>query len=414
MQRLSTGAGADVCDRCDTILGAPMERLFRLQNVATKRAERISSDEEERLRIGYEIKTGVRFAEHDGLPSVQTATIQADDTTVGSLTYGHAATLWRINLGWRRRAAREQLGFVLDVERGYWARNDQDAEDEDDPVSQRTQRVIPYVEDRRNCLLVEPADPLEAEEMASLQAALKNAIQVEYQLEESELAAEPLPSSADRRQIMLYEAAEGGAGVLRHLVEHPTALAQVARAALRLCHFDPDTGEDQRRAPGAREDCEAACYDCLMSYSNQLDHKLLDRQRIKMILTTLATAQVSPSPSSLSRAEHVAQLLRQCGSELEKDWLRFIDDRGLRLPSDAQVFIEPCQTRPDFLYQHEQTAIYIDGPPHDYAGRQQRDRVQTAAMEDAGYTVLRFRARDDWDAIVRQHPNLFGVRAEQA
>ena len=64
--------------------------------------------------------------------------------------------------------------------------------------------------------------------MASLQAALKSAIQVTFQLEDSELAVESLPSNQDRRVIMIYESAEGGAGVLRRLVEDPTALAQVA------------------------------------------------------------------------------------------------------------------------------------------------------------------------------------------
>jgi hypothetical protein len=44
--------------------------------------------------------------------------------------------------------------------------------------------------------------------MASLQAALKVAIQNEYQLEENEIEAEPLPSSDERRVILFYEAAE--------------------------------------------------------------------------------------------------------------------------------------------------------------------------------------------------------------
>jgi hypothetical protein len=35
------------------------------------------------------------------------------------LTYGDAATLWRINMGWKRRRADSLPGFVLDVERGY-------------------------------------------------------------------------------------------------------------------------------------------------------------------------------------------------------------------------------------------------------------------------------------------------------
>ena len=109
--------------------------------------------------------------------------------------------------------------------------------------------------------------------MASLQPAIKNAIQALYQLEDNELAAEPLPDWDNRRLILLYESAEGGAGVLRQLVSDPQAIKNVARKALELCHFDPDSGEDLRHAPGASEICEAACYDCLMSYSNQPDHR---------------------------------------------------------------------------------------------------------------------------------------------
>jgi hypothetical protein len=44
---------------------------------------------------------------------------------VGEIHYGHAATLWRINLGWRRRRNRDQYGFVLDTERGYWQRSEE-------------------------------------------------------------------------------------------------------------------------------------------------------------------------------------------------------------------------------------------------------------------------------------------------
>ncbi|MHB1789999.1 MAG: linear amide C-N hydrolase [Acidimicrobiales bacterium] len=76
----------------------------------------------------------------------------------------------------------------------------------------------------------------------------------------SELAVVSLPDRDERTSILLYEAAEGGAGVLRQLVEDPGALVRVARQALARCHFDPDTLADLRRAPRAREDCEAACY----------------------------------------------------------------------------------------------------------------------------------------------------------
>jgi very-short-patch-repair endonuclease len=244
--------------------------------------------------------------------------------------------------------------------------------------------------------------------MASLQAVLKNAIQVEYQLEEAELAAEPLPSRDNRRLLLFFESAEGGAGVLRRLIDDPEALARVARQALELCHFDPDTGEDRRRAPRAREDCEAACYDCLMSYSNQSDHGLLDRQAVRELLSRLGRARVDASAVEAPRAEHLAALKRQCASDLERRWLDFLESRGLRLPTNAQRLIEACRTRPDFLYAESLVAIYVDGPPHQYRERKERDKIQTTQMEDIGYTVIRFSDEEDWGAKIGSHPNVFG------
>ena len=229
--------GLDLCERCETPLGLPLTQLFRLQNVSTRRRDRINSDEEERIRLGYEIISAMRFGEQDGKRLAHAARVTLRGEDLASLTYGHAATLWRINLGWSRRKERAQYGFVLDVERGYWASNKQIVDDPEDPMSERHERVIPYVEDRRNCLLFEPAQALAREEMTSLMAALKNAIQVRYQLEDNELAAELLPDDEVARIILFYESAEGGAGVLRHLIDDAHGLGQVAREALAICHF---------------------------------------------------------------------------------------------------------------------------------------------------------------------------------
>ena len=409
---ITDGEGLDLCERCKTPLGTPLASLLRLQNVSTKRRDKINSDEEERVRLGYDIVTGFRFAEVGGHPSFRTATLEQDGIVLGHLTYGHATTLWRINLGWRRRRQKEQYGFVLDTERGYWARNEQMAdEDQDqDPFSARAARVIPYVEDRRNCLLFEPADSYSDAVMASLQAALKSAIQVQYQLEDNELAAEPLPGSGlqPRRLLLFYESAEGGAGVLRRLLDDPQAFVGIAKEALRLCHFHPDTGEDEHRAPRASEDCEAACYDCLMDYYNQRDHPLLDRQAIREILLQWTQAHVASAPASRSRTEHLDQLMRLAGSDLERCWLQYLDAHGHRLPSDAQKLIDACHTRPDFFYADCQAAIYIDGPPHDYLEQSARDAAQTECMEDHGYLVIRFGHRDDWAVKIAQYPHIFG------
>ena len=214
----------DTCELCQAPLEAPLHSLFRMQNVSTKRRDRINSDEEERMRLGYDLQTAVCFgganagngARRGAGPGsgMRVATVVGEDgRELLRLTYGHAATIWRINLGWRRRRDKEIHGFLIDTERGYWAANKEAVEaDPEDPMSPSLRRVVPYVEDWRNCLLIEPVGPLKLEEMASLQPALKNAIQVLYQVEDGELSAEPLPNADARRMILLVRVCRGWRG----------------------------------------------------------------------------------------------------------------------------------------------------------------------------------------------------------
>jgi ATP-dependent helicase YprA (DUF1998 family)/very-short-patch-repair endonuclease len=399
----------DLCESCGGGMRLSMKKLLRLQNVSTRRKDRISSDEEERVRLGYEVVTAIRFEEQGGRRRIRSGKASADGKDIIALEYGQAATLWRINLGWRRRQNKDQYGFVLDLERGYWQRSDVlDADDEDDPMSPKRDRVIPFVEDRRNSLVVRFEQELSDAEMASMQAALKTAIQVAFQLEDNELAAEPLPSSGPRRAILLYEASEGGAGVLRRLIHEPMALSTVAETALDLCHFDHETGDDIGKPPLLTEPCEAACYECLMTYSNQRDHALLDRRLIQPLLLQLRSAVVAIGPGPATRDEHLQVLERMSGSSLEREWLRFVNDYKLRLPDAAQRLIESCSARPDFIYSDSQTVVFVDGPVHEFPDRAKRDGEKQESLENAGFQVIRFTHRDAWLEIVKKHPSTFG------
>jgi very-short-patch-repair endonuclease len=136
-----------------------------------------------------------------------------------------------------------------------------------------------------------------------------------------------------------------------------------------------------------------------MSYVNQLGLALLDHHAVKTLLMNLSSAAVQASPTGTPRAEDLEQLKRKADYGLEKDWLDPLKRNKLRLPSDAQVYIETCRTRPDFLYTQFQTVVYIDGPTT-ILERHARDQAQTNSMEDLSYMVIRFSDTEDWDAKI--------------
>jgi very-short-patch-repair endonuclease len=146
-----------------------------------------------------------------------------------------------------------------------------------------------------------------------------------------------------------------------------------------------------------------------MSYTNQPDHGLLDRRTILPILRKLTEAQVASAPVASTRSDHLERLSRLAGSELEREWLRFLETRDHRLPTGAQELIAQAATRPDFVYDDQHTVIYIDGPVHEYPERQQRDVALTERLEDLGLTVIRFGRRDEWAATIDRYPNIFGA-----
>jgi len=395
----------EICDRCSAALdtASVIHDLVRLQNVSLKLAQRITCDEEERQRFGYRLTTSYRFPDVGGKLDRKDADVYAGGQLVMRLSYGDATTLYRINLGWINQRGNQPPGFLLDLERGYWSRNAADPDDPEDPIGARQARVVPYVNDTKNALVMrfEPARP--PSEMASLQAAFKEAIQKHYQLESRELSCEPMPSPRNRNEILFYEASEGGAGVLRQLVEDPKAIPLLAKKALEICHFDPETLEDK-----AVTTCGKACYECLLDYANQPDHLILDRYLIKNILTELAGAESRPAGGAGSRSQRMAYLRKLCDSGLEKKWLDLVDELVLRPPSDAQHLIESCSTKPDFFYREYNAAIYIDGPPHDETHQIKKDDEITNRLIETGYIVIRFHHQADWKEIFKKHPDIFG------
>ncbi|MGH3906994.1 MAG: DUF1998 domain-containing protein [Pseudonocardiaceae bacterium] len=144
------------------------------------------------------------------------------------LRYGDTATVRVTNLGRRRRrASGDSAGYWINVQTGYWLSERQaldatpdTAELEDAGAVARKQKVIPYVEDRRNILITRFArGPVDEQTALSVMHALERGIEAEFQLEDSELSSELLPDDGQLGRALFVESAEGGAGVLRRLVD---------------------------------------------------------------------------------------------------------------------------------------------------------------------------------------------------
>jgi hypothetical protein len=284
------GEAPEQCHVCRHPLAAShiISQLHRIENVGTREVERITANDEERRRQGFDLQTTFSFAQSR---AVTTRALEDLEGKVLTATFAPATLVRRINKGLRRRRSESEIGFWIDPRSGYWAAaGDAGEAEEISPIKAR-QRITPVVEDRKNALLLRFPEAWRAAAgndadrvMATIQHALARGVETVYQLEEGEILAEPTPTKKDRRALFFFEAAEGGAGALSRLISEKDGFRSIARAALKSMHFAPDTFEEAlasgpsalRSVPEAR--CVAGCYRCLLSYYNQPDHELIDRR----------------------------------------------------------------------------------------------------------------------------------------
>ncbi len=412
------------CVSCEGLLkgGRTISNLYRIEQVSTRRATRITSDEEERQRQGYEMVTTFRFSEDNGKLRVEGIALEEKGETLLGLHYGPASTLWRINLGWRRRERKSIYGFSIDANTGEWTKDSQaptDAEDDKVREGKTIERITPFVEDTRNVLVLRPKTDLSDEAMISLQYALKRGIEQEFQLEEAELAAELLPDRDHRTTILFYEAAEGGAGVLTRLANDHDAMIRVARKALEVCHFTSksDCWKGFSDLENQYDECEAGCYRCLLSYYNQPDHPQIDRRNEAMLdlLCRLTRGERKSLVTTSSYCDSFDELMNVSTSSLEKKWLNFLKMNGYRLPDRGQCYLKEFNTRPDFAYTNYQTLVYIDGPHHEGQTQKTLDAEISQRLEDAGFTVVRFTTNQaSWNSITGEYAWVFGSTMKSA
>jgi hypothetical protein len=401
----------DRCQNCNAILDASNSEvlsLLEMSNIRTVRRERITCDEEERLRRGFDISTHFRFAPSPGdQPRIVLGdVVDPGENPILRLQYGPTATLSRISHGWRNR---REKGYLLDLTSGEWlSRSSSEQDDTESPAETAGQSrdiVRLTVRDTENILLMYMAgldEQPDEDFLGTLQYALQRGIETTYQIEESELASERLGKD-EYRGILLWEAAEGGAGVLRRMVEERDSISQVARAALERLHFDPVSRED------LEPDCVRACYECLLSYRNQRDHHRLNRHIVKDFLGKLLTCSTLERSEGRPYEDHYQWLrsLTDSRSELER---RFIDRIYLtkrRLPDESQRPLEDYASIPDFFYEPN-VCVFCDGSVHDEPSQQEQDKRVRRDLEMRGYRIIVIRYDRDIEEQIKENTDIFG------
>jgi len=410
-------ADSEHCEYCDVRMVATNSRLLagllEMPTMGARHRARITCDEEERRRLGYEISTHLQFAPSSGGQVLRTraSALAGNGETLLNLDYAPAASLWRINHGW---LGKDEPGFIMDMDRGDWLSEAKLARlSENQPPGRLNLRskIHLYVRGTANAMLLHlPGhdDATDPRFVVSLQYALARGIQEEFQVEEGELATERIGEGASQR-ILLWEAAEGGLGVLRRLVEEPDALATVARRALDILHFDPDTGQDRRPLEDVENGCARACYDCLLSYYNQRDHLQLDRHLVRDFLLGLSASVTRAGSNEHDYEAHYRRLrsLTETRSDLERQFLDLIHRTNRRLPEAAQRQVEDVYAMPDFYYEPN-VCVFCDGSVHDEPQQRARDEEVRRELKEKGYRVIVIRYDRDPEEQVARYPDVFG------
>lgn len=388
-----------ICHACGTSLNSAeiVSNIYRIENVSTMLAERITANDEERQRQGFDLQTTFEWAIREQEIDVRRAIASDNNGEVARLAYGAGATITRLNKGLRRRADKRVLGFRIDPVSGYWAKNEDEDEGTIDPTASPRQWIVPSVQDRKNALLLQPSEEdLSVSSLATVQHAILRGIEAVFQLEEGEILVEPMPTRDARAGFLFYEATEGGAGVLTRLASEEMSLSTVARKALQIMHFTvedsgPIPASDLVDQPGTS--CVAACYRCLMSYYNQPDHELLDRrdETARNLLIRLANSMTV----AIAPIESRAPVSGGSGSQ-EDLWLAEAARRGFPAEDTEPLDVKGQKLR--FVWRRHYVVAVIESI----------DPVAQQSVEDLGFDIIRFDNPASWSAAFTQLSTALG------
>lgn len=380
------------------------EYLTSLMEISESEAEpqqRISCEEEERTSTGYEIESCFNYPK--GIDATSRALIKRNGQPLLNLIYGAGTRMIQVNRKWRRA---DHDGFPIDKKTGRWLRQKDIENSPEDSDSHR--EVMLFATDWADTLYVQPLSNLEldADQTITLSYALKRALELLFQVEESEMGISIMGDN-ESPNIMLYEASQGSLGVLSQLITEPRLLNDLFTMAYRCIHFDPSSREETELGRSLPK----ASYQDLLSYYNQRHHEVIDRRSIKTALEYLMDCDTSTVQGGKDRDGQYAHLLEYYdkNSSTELKIIKYLFSNGLALPDRTQVNIPEFYINADFVYDRPsgQVLVFCDGSVHDGEEARKDDAHKRGLLRNHGYDVVEWHYTETLDNLVQRRKDVF-------
>lgn len=371
--------------------------LIEMAETRAYELQRITCQEEERSKKGYDIQT--YFAVDGGFENTTEGIVSVADEKLLHIHYLPTCRIFKLNLKWR---ASREYGFTINLNTGYWqSKKQKEEKSEADEIKD----VKLFTSDTANALYIQPIKSLGlgggSNGVITLMFAIKRAIENYFQVESIEIGA-TIMGDEDAPNILIYEAAEGSLGVLSQIMDNPSLYKAIMTEAYKVCFFKNDVEEEGEVIP--------ATYDDLLSYYNQFYHQQIDRNLIRDALSNLKESAVeviaNKSFSSYDEQYHFMQASRDPNSSTEDKFLKFLFEKGIKLPDEAQPKVDEMFVRPDFFYKPN-VFIFCDGTPHDNPDIKKDDFEKRVALKNAGYQILSWYYKDSLDDFIAKRPDVF-------
>jgi superfamily II DNA/RNA helicase len=371
--------------------------LLEMTETRALQVERITCQEEERTRWGYDIQTF--FAVEGKREQTQKARVILEEEQLLHIHYFPACRIFQLNS--RFRVSRDK-GFALNLQTGYFPSKEKIEKNDKKSNIRKIKLFTSYTD---NALYIQPINALPLQGgragVITFMFALERAIEIFFKVESNEISSTIIGNPL-APNILVYESAEGSLGVLSQIMDDPENFGKIIEEAYRLCFY-----EKGKELP---EPVIPATYNDLLSYYNQLYHYEINRNFIREALKLLQNArlEILAQAQSASYQEQYAYLqkIRDPNSSTEEKFLAYLYQNGLRLPDAAQPEIPNMFVRPDFLY-NPNILVFCDGTPHDDPAVQNDDRKKRKALKNAGYQILTWYYQDSLEEFIAQRPDIF-------